>query len=226
MSDDRSTRPRRIFLHPGFHATGCDVIRRFLWDNRAVLAPHLSWLMPRQLEEVVARCESWARTDNPMVLAELVETMDQALALRPPAPGTDLIVSAEGLSGSVPGRRGVVDYGAAPVIASFLTGYLAERFAGAECHVILTTREPADWRRAVWAEQPAQERQAWPVAERALMPVDLEAEAAEIAAALAPLPVYVLRLEEARTHPLGPGGAFLELAELPAQVWQGLSVRG
>lgn len=206
-------RPRRILLHPGFPATGGDSIRRFLWANQAALAPSQSLVLQRALEPAAARARTFSQGLNPLVLAELVEVMDAILSAADLRPGTDLILSADGLTGQVPGRHGVADHSAAPVIATFLAGYLTERFPDAELALICTTRAAPDWQAAVLAQRAERRDQL----DRAVLgAVDLTRDLATLAQALDPVAVYALAHEEAQAHPLGIGGAFLELADLPA----------
>lgn len=213
--------PARILIHPGFHKTGTSSIQHFLWDNRAVLAPHVSLLMLRHLKPVVKRCQGYSHSHNPLILAEVVETMDEALGLYPPQPGTVLLISCEGLSGHCPGWPGVDDYAAAPVTASFLTGYLAERYPGVPQEIVYTTRSQPGWAASAWRHHLMGQRlrQDWPEFAARFGTVDLGATVAEIAAALDPLPVYALSLEDAQDHPLGPGGALIELLNLPEAVF-------
>jgi hypothetical protein len=205
-------RPRRILLHPGFPGTGGDSLRRFLWANHAALAPCHSLILQRALEPAVACARAFSQGLNPLVLADLVAVMDGIIAGAGLRPGTDLILSADGLTGQIPGRHGVTDHSAAPVIASFLAGYLADRFPGAELAVVCTTRNAADWQAALQAATGARTDAA------VLAAVDLDADVAALAQALDPVAVYALPFEEARSHPLGIGGAFLELADLPDAV--------
>ncbi len=53
---------------------------------------------------------------------------------------------------------------------------------------------------------------------------DLTQVAAEVAEALAPVQVYTLPIEEATAHPQGPGGALLELLDLPDALRERLQV--
>jgi len=210
--------PRRILIHPGFHKTGTSSMQHFLWTNRALLAPQVNLLMLRHLKAAAKICMYFAFRQNPFVLTDLVETMDQIIAAHVPANGADLIISCEGLSGHLPGWPKVDTYAAAPVTAAYLAGYLAERFPDAEQSFVYTTRAAEAWLASAWRHHLLSHRltQDWPdFADRIRPASDLPALAAEIAAALAPLPVYALALEEAATHPQGPGGALLELLDLP-----------
>jgi hypothetical protein len=213
--------PRSILLHPGFHKTGTSSIQHLLWTNRALLAPHVTVLLLRHLRPAAQICMSFARSRNPLVLADLAGAMDAILADHLPADPGDLILSCEGLSGHLPGWPGVADYAAAPVTAAFLTGYLAERFPGVPQAVVYGTRAAQDWLGSVWRHHLLGQRlrQDWPAFAAAHAgAADLDGQVAAIAAGLAPLPVHALPLEEAATHPLGPGGALLDLIALPAAV--------
>lgn len=223
------SRQPRILLHPGFHKTGTSSIQQFLWTNRVALTPHLGVLLLGQLREAVRICMAYSRDQNPLRLADLVEILDEALAgngLSPELLGTrDLIISSEGLAGNMPGGSGVESYAAAPVTCAFLAGYLAERFPAAEVDVVLTTRDPEPWLNSVWRHHVVTQRQklGWPEFRRAhRQAADFTAVIKEISEAVAPAKVYTLALEQAATHTRGPGGALLEMFELPQDVRAGL----
>ena len=215
-------RPRRILIHPGFHKTGTSSIQHFLWVNRERLSPRVAVLQLRHLKPVAQLCMSYSRNRNPLLLADLVGELTQALEEHGPAPGDeddrDLIVSCEALSGHCPGWPGVDDYGAAPFTISVIAGYFAEVFPGAEVLVVYTTREPEDWVHSAWRHHLQGQRllidfDTW--APRYKAASGLMTVVIEVAEALAPLRVFTLPLEEAKAHPQGPGGALLELIDLP-----------
>ena len=54
------------------------------------------------------------------------------------------------------------------------------------------------------------------------VPPNTEHDAQAIATALAPNPVYIARLEDFADHPEGPAAAILDLADVPADVRNGL----
>jgi len=217
MTDDRL---RRILIHPGFHKTGTSSIQHFLWINRAALTPHVAILQLRHLKPVAQLCMSFSRNINPLMLADLVEPLDAALADFGPGPGDtrDIVVSCEALSGHCPGWPGVLDFSAAPYTATVLAGYFAERFPGADIFLVYSTREPETWLRSAWGhhlfgqrlKQGFEDFAAWH-----RNGADLTAAVLAVAEAIAPVQVFSLPIEESATHPLGPGGALLELIDLP-----------
>ena len=217
--------PRRILLHPGFHKTGTSSMQHFLWVNRTRLAPHANILLLRHLQVAAKTCMFYSHSGNPLALADLVEMMDQILAAHVPEGDADLVISCEGLSGHLPGWPGVATYAAAPITAAYLAGYLAERFPAAEIEVVYSTRDPDAWLNSAWRHHLISHRMVldWPeFAARHAAAADLMAIASDVAAALAPIPVFTLPLEEAIAHPQGPGGALIELLDLPDAVREGL----
>lgn len=213
--------PRRILIHPGFHKTGTSSIQHFMWTNRDVLAPQVNLLLLRHIRPAARICMHFAARQNPFVLTDLVEVMDQIIASHVPPNEADLVISCEGLSGHLPGWPGVDSYAAAPVTAAYLSGYLTERFPQAEQGIVYTTRDTGAWLSSAWRHHLMTHRltEDWPDFAARIGPAgDLDALATEIAAALAPVPVYAMPLEEAATHPQGPGGALLEPLDLPEAI--------
>lgn len=210
--------PRRILIHPGFHKTGTSSMQHFLWLNRNALAPHVSLLMLRHLKPAAKICMSFSHLQNPYVLTDLVEVLDALIAEHLPESAPDLVISCEGLSGHLPGWPKVDSYGAAPITAAYLSGYLTERFPQAEQSFVYSTRDPGAWVHSAWRHHLMSHRmiEDWDsFAARMTPAADLNAVAAEVAEAIGPVPVFTLPLEVALTHPQGPGGALLELVDLP-----------
>ncbi|ROT99391.1 hypothetical protein [Histidinibacterium lentulum] len=209
---------RRILLHPGFHKTGTSSAQHFLWHNRERLAPVARLYLLRHLRLVADAAMRYARKRQ---VADLVAAAGSLTEVLADAPGDrHLVLSCEGLSGHIPGWPDVADYGAAAEILPVLVQVLRESLSGHECHVVLTTRAPEAWLSSAWRHLliGTRLREDWPVfARRYHRAADLDGAARRIASALAPLPVTCLPLERAREHPLGPGGALLELAGLSSE---------
>lgn len=219
------TRQRRILLHPGFHRTGTASIAAYLAANRAALAPHLGLLLPDQLQAAGALCANFASDLNPLRLIGLVDTLDDIFAENGLHPmlndSRDIVMSCAALSGRLPGAPGVASYEAAPITIAYVAGYLAERFEGAEIMVTLTTRAPHDWLDSTWRTQLGRYRlkEDWPDFSAAhARAANLGHALMKTAHAIDPVAAFSLPLEEAREHPHGPGGALLELMDLPDAV--------
>jgi len=210
--------PRRILIHPGFHKTGTSSMQHFLWVNRDRLAPQVGFLLLRHLKPAAKICMLFSATQNPYVLTDLVEVMDETIAAHIGADVADLVISCEGLFGHLPGWGTLESYAAAPIAASYLTLYLAERFPDAEQRLVCSIRDPEAWLWSAWRHHLMSHRllQDWDEFAARIRPAaDLASVAASVAEAVAPVPVYTLPLEEATAHPQGPGGALLELLDLP-----------
>jgi hypothetical protein len=198
-------------------------MQHFLWSNRTRLAPHAQILLLRHLQAAAKICMFYSHSQNGLALTDIVETMDQILAAHlPPGSGDgDLVISCEGLSGHLPGWPRVESYVAAPVTAAYLTGYLAERFPQAKIQIVYSTRDPESWLHSAWRHHLLSHRMTLDWADYAARfagSADLAGIAAQVAESLSPLPVFTLPLEEAQNHPQGPGGALLELLDLPDAV--------
>lgn len=214
---------RRIVIHPGFHKTGTSSIQHFLWVNRAALGDRLAILQLRHLKEPARMCMSFSRRQNPLLLSDLVDEFDAVLAGQGIGPDDprDILVSCEALSGHCPGWPGVIDYSAAPFTATVLAGYFAERFEGAEVMLVYTTREPQDWLRSAWRHHLVGQKMTEDVEDwsRRMQPAaDLQAVVQEVAGAIAPAQVFSLPLADSVLHEKGPGGALLELLDLPSDL--------
>lgn len=196
-------------------------MQHFLWLNRELLAPHLSLMLLRHMKPVIRKAARFSAGQNPLELLDMAALLDQAFDDNPPHPGTDLIISSEGLSGDVPGLHGVADYSAVPALATYLTGYLTDRFPAARVQVILTTRGAEDWLFSTYRHLLRNTRLTLDRAEfaaRYAAAADLDACVARIAEAIDPVPVSYLPLRQAATNLKGPGAALLDRLPLPAEV--------
>ena len=208
---------RRILLHPGFHKTGTSSIQHFLWANRAALAPALRPVMLRHLKPVNRACCRYSRSLNPVELIDIAADMDAALAAAEVDAKCDILVSCEGLAGHLPGFPKVADYEAATLSIGTVAAFLQDRFPDAALQILLTTRDPDGWLWSAWRHHLQGRRMTEgfdAFAARIRPAADLDAMAARIAEAVAPLPVATLPLAEAKAHPQGPGGALLARAGL------------
>lgn len=193
-------------------------MQHFLWRNRESLEPYLSLMMLRHMKPVIRQCGIAATTRNPLDLMDIAGLLDTAFSDNPVPEGRNLIMSAEGLCGHLPGRAGVEDYAAAPMLIQYLCGYLADRFPGAQIRVILSTRGAEAWLTSAYCAQLRATRltaTAQEFADRYKAAADFDAVLAEIATLIDPIDVLFLPLEEATRHPLGPGCALLDQIPVP-----------
>lgn len=210
-----------ILLHPGFHKTGTGSVQTFLAANRAALSPCLDMLLPPQLEPVALHCLAFSKHHSALILPDLVATLDTIFVANPELGERDLILSSADLCGHLPGWPGVDTYAVAPFLIECLAGYFAERFSTATVSVVLTTRSTAAWMHSLWQQQLQSRRMTYDFegfSKRYADVADLGHSVAATATAIEPTPVYDMPLDEALHHPQGPGGAVLELIDLPPGV--------
>ena len=210
-----------ILLHPGFHKTGTSSIQHFLWLNRATLDAYFTSVMLRHLKPVVQMACRFSRSQNPADLLDMVPALDAALAEAAVRPGQNLLISCEGLLGHLPGWPDVDTYAAAPTLIAYLTGYFQDRYPGAHLRVILTTRDAESWLFSAYRHHLRGQRltqSAAAFASTYAKAADLTGMAAVMAEAVGDVPVFTLPLSDLQSYPLGPGGAFCDLMQVPADV--------
>jgi len=212
---------RQILLHPGFHKTGTSSMQHFLWLNRETLAPFFDLRMMRHFKPVVRLAGTYSRSKNPLHLLDMVGLLDAAFDAFPVRDDRDLLISAEGLSGHLPGSLDVQDYGATPVLMTYLAGYLSERFPTAQVKVLFTTRNAYDWLFSAYRQHLRGQRLTLDFndfEEKYREAANFDTIITDVATALAPLPVLFMPMSDALRHPLGPGAALVDQMRVPQTV--------
>lgn len=220
---------RHILLHPGFHKTGTSSMQHFLWLNRKTLAPFFDLRMLRHLKPVVRLTGTYTRSKNALHLLDMVGLLDAAFGEFPVHNDRDLVISAEGLVGHLPGSQGVADYGAAPVLLTYITGYLADRFPTAEIKILFTTRDRDDWLFSTYKQHLRGQRLTLDFAAftaKFQTAGDLKSIIAKVAKSLDGITIMDLAMADAQQHPLGPGAAVVDLMTVPATVRANLTPVG
>ncbi len=142
----------RALLHLGFHKTGTSSAQHFLSENRRVLAPHLQTVMMSALAHADKTARRFSKTRDSASLIEFARAFHAALAKLPLDPAKLLLLSCEGLSGDIPGRAGVTDYGAVPELAQIVTEVVADLgYAPHTTTLHFSLREREPWLRSSWA---------------------------------------------------------------------------
>ncbi|WP_102109518.1 hypothetical protein [Oceaniglobus roseus] len=217
----------RVIVHAGFHKTGTTSLQAFVERHRKALSPYAQIHIKTDLGR--ARYLGRWYGQRPSAFRRWLFRLGLAAFLRRLDDGPVHFISRESFSGMMPGfhRRGrrVTGYGdtAIPLARAIVDG-LRRRF-GPEVRIefLYTLRDGEAFVRSLHGHilrtSPLTEDEA---AFRAGFPaeVDLAAEAARIAAAIAPVPVHTERLEEMTRHRLGPGIAVLRLLGVPREEWR------
>jgi hypothetical protein len=150
-------------------------------------------------------------------LDKVSRRFDAILADLPGMPRRTLLLSAEELSGHMPGRGALADYGAAPVLMYLFWQRAQIAYPQTPVVFCFGTRAPALWRRSAWAEHVKSSGMRLDFAEFcAGYPAasDLAAVVSEVRRRV-PAPVHSFTLEACITGPLGPADPVLDLCDIP-----------
>ncbi|KIN62356.1 hypothetical protein Z946_1213 [Sulfitobacter noctilucicola] len=212
--------PRRIIIHAGFHKTGTSTIQATLRENRVALKKHVALRLRWHLRDVVSSARGYSTEQDPLTLIKLQSRFGQMVNELPGMPRRTLILSAEELSGHLPGRGDLADYSAAPVLLYAYWEILRSAYPEAEIIIFLTVRAPQAWLvSAYWQHVKSSDMtlDLDTFCERYAGAADLEEMAAEIASRV-PTPVRSATLEGARDLPLGPTDRLLDMCDIPLSV--------
>ena len=212
--------PRRIIIHAGFHKTGTSSIQATLRENRVALKKHIALRLRWHLKDVVAAARGYSTDLDPLTLIKVQSRFGEMVNTIPGMPRRTLIISAEELSGHLPGRGPLADYSAAPVLLYTYWEILHAAYPEAEILVYLSTRAPEPWLASAYAEHVKSSNMTLEFeAFRDIYAkaADLDGVVTEVATRV-PTPVLSKTLEACRDLPLGPLDPLLDLCEVPLSV--------
>lgn len=209
--------PRKIVLHAGFHKTGTSTVQAVLRANRKALMPALAIRLKGQMQELMHATRGYSTYGTADALDKVSRRFDALLADLPGMPRRTLLISAEELSGHMPGRGALADYSAAPVLMYLFWERARKAFPKTPAQFCFSTRNTADWQRSSWAEH----------VKSSGMTLDFETFCASYPAAAqlddavqeisrrVPAPVHSFALEDCGNLPLGPADPVLDLCDIP-----------
>ncbi|MEX0286128.1 MAG: hypothetical protein AB3N23_16095 [Paracoccaceae bacterium] len=142
--------PRRVVIHPGFHKTGTSTVQRALRVNRAVLKPHLRSILKPPLKLACHASRGYSTWRDPISLHKFRRRFRAALDEIGGMPRRSLLISAEELSGHLPGRGELADYSAAIPLARAMYRSVQEVFPDTETVFFFSTRMPESWLRSAY----------------------------------------------------------------------------
>jgi hypothetical protein len=212
--------PRKIVLHAGFHKTGTSTVQAVLRANRKALMPTLAIRLKGQMQELISATRGYSTYGTDDALDKVSRRMDALLADLPGMPRRTLLLSAEELSGHMPGREALADYRAAPVLMYLMWQRAKVAFPNTPVVFCFATRDPASWQRSSWAEH----------VKSSGMTMDFETycnnypQASNLdkivsdVTSRVPAPVHSYRLEDCIDLSLGPADPVLDLADIPDHI--------
>lgn len=220
--------PSKIVLHAGFHKTGTSSAQQVLRQNRPVLRPYLKSLLKWGMRDLLHASRGYSTWRDPLSLAKFSRRFRRLLKEQPKMPDRALVLSAEELSGHMPGRGDLADYSAAPILAERMARDAASIWPEAEICFVYSTRAPQDWLTSAY----------WEHVKSSSMTLDQAAfldryrAAGDLSELVADIrdrtgcTVTEAPLEVSRDAVAGPATPVLEAAGVPVSALRGLAMPG
>ncbi|KEJ90958.1 hypothetical protein [Sulfitobacter donghicola] len=212
--------PRKIVIHAGFHKTGTSTVQAVLRANRKALMPALAIRLKGQMKELMHATRGYSTFGTEEDLDKVRRRFDALLADLPGMPRRTLLLSAEELSGHMPGRGALATYKAAPVLMYLYWERAKAAFPKAPVSFVFSTRQADDWQRSAWAEHVKSSGMTLDYADyqtRYASAADLDGIVSEVTSRV-PAPVHSYRLESCQPLPLGPADPLLDHCDVPADL--------
>lgn len=133
---------QRLVVHAGFHKTGTTTIQNTLAAHADTLCDHVQIVLRADMDGLceAARAYSVSRSELDLGLVRY-----EAARLAEEWTHDTVLLSSEDLSGQMPGRHDLVDYGAAPKLAAAMTETWHTAFPGLRIDWMYYTRAAAPW---------------------------------------------------------------------------------
>lgn len=117
----------------------------------AELSDHLRLLLTSDVIKAVRLARKFSAQPDIDLLRLFAEHFAEAVEAIDPNDPRAVLISAEDLSGYIPGHHGVAGYDAAPPLMNVATAVLRSHFGdAADIHIWYTTRTARDWQRSVY----------------------------------------------------------------------------
>lgn len=135
--------------------------------------PVLAIRLKGQMQDLIHATRGYSAWRDPLTLAKVAHRFNALLADLPSLPRRTLVLSGEELSGHMPGRPGIANYNAPPVLAQVYAQAIIARFPQAEVAFYFTTCAPQTWVESAY----------WVHVKPSSMTLDFEAFATQISGA-------------------------------------------
>ena len=212
----------RLIVHAGFHKTGTTSVQNMLRHNRATLSAQYRIITRHNFEAVCEAARAWSirREDVEMGLYHY----ELAHFLEPLADDPrPVVISAEDLSGHMPGRHGLLRYDAAPALMTAICDIAAQIAPNPQITFALSLRRAKTWMTSCYGQHLRAIRMTKSQTDYCAQMAphaDLATDAAAIKSALgARAAVASWWLESLpKSDPLGPLAPLLDLMQTPADL--------
>lgn len=209
----------RVVIHSGFHKTGTTSVQTTARQNAAQLEPHARIFLRADFPGLTEAARSYSITRKPHALEQVYSEAEAFFGKLDRSDTRPVALLSEDLSGHLPGRHDIADYGAAPALmAQLAAAAVAVLGADVGLHFHLSTRAADPWfRSAYWQILRSARRTEGPedFARLFASAADFDTVVAAIAEAVDPYPVKAVALETLRDAPQGPMTPLLDLLDIP-----------
>ena len=205
--------PGKIVIHAGFHKTGTTSVQRFIKANSQTLWPLTAIAMRPRFPEVLSASRGYSTWRDPLALAKFTHRFDAFVRDINLGENRRLVISAEELSGHIPGRGDLADYSATPHLMEEIVSVFEDIFDDPNLHFHFSTRAREPWLKSAYWEHVKSSRMTLDFAEyekKYARSSDLDKVVKDIRKAVGPHPVSTLSLEDAADLPLGPADPIID----------------
>lgn len=144
--------PRRIVIHAGFHKTGTSSVQRGLRRHRNTLRPFMKSVLKGSMTELLHATRGYSTWRDTGSRQKVRRRFTALLETARDMPRRTLCLSAEELSGHMPGRPGLTDYAAAPDLATDFAQIAHAVFPDCPVCFFYTTRSAESWLESAYWE--------------------------------------------------------------------------
>lgn len=209
--------PKRVVIHAGFHKAGTTSVQQTLRANRKLLMPAVAMRLKGQMTKLLHATRGYSMRGDALTLAKVKHRFDVLLDRMPPMPHRCLVISAEDLSGQMPGRGDLMDYSATPILMDAISRKITELFPKTEYLIYFSTCRPDAWLKSAY----------WEHVRSSSMTLDFDQFETKYSAAAdfdqiiaqtkdaVPCPVHYAPLEDCVDLRLGPTDPLLDLCDVP-----------
>lgn len=212
----------RLIVHPGFHKTGTSSLQTCLAANRKLLAPYCRIVLEAELTAPLRHATRYCQGQDPLDLASFAASFGETCLLLALENPRSLLISCEGLCGRTPGKKGILDYSAAPPLARAIQDAAKAVFGRKlDLSYVYTTRSAqawlsSAWRHNLWGYRVTEDLPTF--CQTYAAAADFAAVTRRIATQVRQATVHVVPLEQVEAAFAGPAEAVLHLLDLPADV--------
>lgn len=209
----------RLILHAGFHKTGTTTVQNCLRENQTLLSPHLRVFLRTDMVSLCEAARKWSASRAPTDFAVLQLECAEFIEALDPNDQRPVLLASEDLSGHMPGRHGLKDYGAAPHLMKCIQDTALEFHPDACVRILFTTRSEQAWLQSCYVQHlraSPMTLEADEYAKQYAPSADLQRIVSLTQEAASRSEVFTTALEAASSHRLGPFSALLPHLSLPA----------